>query len=127
MYDWARDTLTQLTFDAGNDRFPVWTPDGKRIVFGSDRAKQGVINLYWVNADGTGEPTRLTDSPNQQQPVSWHPSGKFLAFHESRGGSTGMDLMMLPMEGDAVRGWTPGTPTVFLATPAIEVLPKLLA
>jgi serine/threonine-protein kinase len=102
----------------------VWTPDGKRIVFGSDRAKQGVINLYWVNADGTGEPTRLTDSPNQQQAVSWHPSGKFLAFHENRGASTGLDLMMLPMEGDAVRGWTPGTPTVFLATPATEVLPS---
>ena len=80
VYDWARDTLTQLTFDAGNDRYPVWTPDGKRIVFGSDRAKQGVLNLYWVNADGTGEPTRLTDSPNSQQPVSWHPSGKFLAL-----------------------------------------------
>jgi serine/threonine-protein kinase len=124
VYDWARDTLTQLTFDPGNDRFPVWTPDGKRIVFGSDRAKQGVINLYWVNADGTGEPTRLTDSPNQQQAVSWHPSGKFLAFHENRGASTGLDLMMLPMEGDAVRGWTPGTPTVFLATPATEVLPS---
>jgi serine/threonine-protein kinase len=123
VYDWARDTLTQLTFDAANDRFPVWTPDGKRIVFGSDRAKPGVINLYWVNADGTGEPTRLTDSPNQQQPVSWHPNGRFLAFHENRGGSTAIDLMMLPMEGDAVRGWTPGAPTVFLATPAIEVLP----
>ena len=124
VYDWARDRLTQLTFDAGNDRFPVWTPDGKRIVFGSDRATQGVINLYWVNADGAGEPRRLTDSPNQQQPVSWHPNGRFLAFHENRGGSTGIDLMMLPMEGDAVRGWTPGTPTAFLATPAIEVLPS---
>ncbi len=123
VYDWARDTLTQLTFDAGNDRYPVWTPDGKRIVFGSDRAKPGVINLYWVNADGTGEPTRLTDSPNSQEPLTWHPSGRFLAFHESRGGSTGLDLMMLPMEGDAVRGWTPGTPTVFLATAAVEVLP----
>ncbi len=122
VYDWARDTMTQLTFDAGDDRYPVWTPDGKHIAFASDRAKKGALNLYWVNADGTGEPTRLTDSPNSQVPASWHPSGKFLAFFENRS-TTGYDLMMLPMDGDAVRGWTPGKPTVFLTTPATEVTP----
>jgi len=52
VYEWARDTLTQLTFDPGEDRFPVWTPDGRRIVFASDRAKRGVLNVYGVNADG---------------------------------------------------------------------------
>jgi hypothetical protein len=31
VYAWARDTLTQLTFDAGRDRMPVWTPDGRRV------------------------------------------------------------------------------------------------
>ena len=119
VYEWARDTLTQLTFDPGDDRWPVWTPDGRRVVFASDRAKAGVYNLYWVNADGTGEVTRLTDSPDTQRPGSWHPSGRFLAFHVARA-ATGNDLMMLPMEGDATRGWTPGTPTVFLSTPAVE-------
>jgi serine/threonine-protein kinase len=122
VYELARDTLTQLTFDAAEDRNPVWTPDGRRIVFNSDRAKAGVYNLYWVNADGTGEVTRLTDSPNSQRPFSWHPSGKFLAFYENRA-ATSADLMMLPMEGDATRGWKPGTPTVFLSTPAAEVGP----
>ena len=82
VYDWARDTLTQLTFDPGDDRLPVWTPDGRRIVFASDRAKPGTYNLYWVNADGTGEVTRLTDSPEDAvRGSSWHPSGRFLAFH----------------------------------------------
>ena len=85
VYEWARDTLTQLTFDPGQDRIPVWTPDGRRIVFASDRAKAGITNLYWVNADGTGDVTRLTDSPESQIPWSWHPSGKFLAFHANRG------------------------------------------
>ncbi len=122
VYEWARDTLTQLTFDPGEDRNPVWTPDGRRIVFASDRAKPGVSNLYWVNADGTGEVTRLTDSPDNQVPWSWHPSGKFLGLHAIRG-ATLVDLMILPMEGDAARGWTPGKPTVFLSTPATEAGP----
>jgi Tol biopolymer transport system component len=122
VYEWARDTLTQLTFDPGEDRAPVWTPDGRRIVFSSDRAKPGINNLYWVNADGTGEVTRLTDSPNIQVPFSWHPSGKFLAFLDLHPGPAA-DLMILPMEGDAARGWTPGKPTVFLSTPATEMIP----
>ena len=122
VYEFARDTLTQLTFDAAEDRGPVWTTDGRRIAFASDRAKAGVYNMYWVNADGTGQVTRLTDSPNTQWPAAWHPSGTFLAFTETRG-TTGPDLMVLPMAGDATRGWTPGTATVFLSTPAAEAVP----
>jgi dipeptidyl aminopeptidase/acylaminoacyl peptidase len=124
VYEWSRDTLTQLTFDPNEDTDPGWTPDGRRIVFASDRAKPGTKNLYWVNADGTGEVTRLTDSPNVHVPGAWHPSGKFLSFmHQNSSGtaSTGWDLMILPMEGDAAKGWTPGKPTTFLATPAAEV------
>jgi Tol biopolymer transport system component len=122
VYEWARDTLTQLTFDPGEDRNPVWTPDGRRIVFASDRAKPGKSNLYWVNADGTGVGAQLIDSPDNMVPWSWHPSGKFLAFHVG-GGATSVDLMILPMEGDAARGWRPGKPTVFLSTPAVEAGP----
>lgn len=107
VYEWARDALTQLTFDPGDDRNPVWTPDGKRIAFNSDRAKAGFSNLYWVNADGTGEPERLTDSPRSEVPTSWHPSGKFLAFHTGR-------PMLLPMNRNSAGGWTPGNPTALL-------------
>jgi serine/threonine-protein kinase len=122
VYEWARDTLTQLTFGPGQDGFPVWTPDGRRIAFSSDRAQPGVRNLYWVNADGTGEVTRLTDSPEDQVAFSWHRDGKFLAFNTDRG-ATSWDLMILPMEGDAVRGLTPGKAAVLLSTPARETHP----
>jgi serine/threonine protein kinase/Tol biopolymer transport system component len=116
--DLTRDTLTQLTFEPGDDRGPVWSPDGQRLAFASDRAVAGVFNLYWMNADGTGEVTRLTDSPDNQGLSSWHPSGRFLAFG---GGRT--DLSILPVEGDPTRGLTPGTATAFLATPAAEGAP----
>ena len=122
VYEWARDTLTQLTFGPAQDQLPVWTPDGRHVVFSSDRAKPGTANVFWVNADGTGDVTRLTDSNAHQIATSWHPSGKFLVFMEGRTTSR-FDLMILPMEGDAVRGWTPGKPTAFLTTPAIKVMP----
>ena len=42
----------------------VWTPDGRRLIFSSERA--GARNLFWQAADGTGAVERLTESPNTQ-------------------------------------------------------------
>ena len=120
VYEWARDTLTRLTFDPAVDQKPVWTPDGKRIVFASQRAK-GPVNLYWQSAEGTGEVQRLTESSNPEYPSSFHPNGKYLAFSETTQNLS--DLMILPMEGDEKSGWKPGKPSVFLSTPATEYEP----
>jgi Tol biopolymer transport system component len=118
IYDWARDTLSRLTLDAASNSFPVWTPDGRRIAFASTRADKSMLNLYWQRADGTGEVQRLTESKNSQVPVSWHPSGKVLAFEESNPQQSNM--MILPMEGDEASGWKPGKPTVLLKGPFRE-------
>jgi Tol biopolymer transport system component len=122
VYEWAKDSLTQVTFDPGEDRNPVWTPDGRRLAFSSDRANPDIRNLYWVNADGTGDVTRLTESGENQIAFSWHPSGAFLAFQTLREG-TSWDLMVLPIQGNARQGFSPGAPTAFLATPASELWP----
>jgi len=119
VYEWGRDTMSRLTFDPGEDAFPVWTPDGQRIAFASTRDKV-TLNLYWQPADGAGEAQRLTESANAQFPVSWHPSGKFLAFQE-RSPQTDWDILILPVEGDEASGWKAGKPTVFLNSPFAEV------
>jgi serine/threonine-protein kinase len=121
IYEWMRDTLTRFTLDPGDGRKSVWAPDGKRIVFTSNRAK-GQFNLYWQRADGTGEVQRLTESSNPQMPSSFHPSGKYLAFFEASA-KVSNDLMILPIEGDETSGWKPGKPSVFLSTPANEQEP----
>ena len=120
-YDVARDAPTKLTTDPGVDRNPVWTPDGRRLVYASSR--RGAQNLWWQRADGSGVATRLTTSPNVQYPGSWEPSGRFLAFQETRP-QTGNDLLILPIEGDDVSGWKPGKPTVFLDEPYAESVPR---
>ena len=122
VYEWERDTLSRLTFDPGEDIYPVWTPDGGRIAFSSTRAEQATRNLYWHRADGTGEAERLTESKNPQYPTSWHPSGKFLAFQETNQ-QTSWDILILPLTGDEASGWKPGKPTVFLNGPFGELLP----
>jgi len=119
VYEWGRDTLSRLTFDPSDDRNPVCTPDGRRIIFSSTRADQAIENLYWQRADGTGDAERLTESKNTQFPRSLHPSGKFLAFGEANP-QTSWDILILPLTGDEASGWKPGEPTVFLNGPFIE-------
>jgi serine/threonine-protein kinase len=121
IYDWERDTMSRLTFGPANASWPVWTPDGQRIVFSSDR-EGSTPGLFWMRADGTGEPQRLTESKDLQIASSFSPDGKLLAFTELSPG-TNWDIWMLPLEGDEKSGWKPGKPRVFLNSPALEILP----
>ena len=122
VYDWELDTMSRLTFAPEFDGSPRWTPDGLRIVFASTRDNQNAPNLYWKRADGTGDIERLTESEFSQQPHSWHPSGKFLAFQQVNAG--GVDVLILPIEGDESSGLKPGQPTPFLEGPFVDVHPS---
>ena len=108
-YEWARDFTTRLTSDPSVDSYAVWAPDGRTIVFSSSRGLRQLANLYWVRADGTGEPHRLTESDQRQLASSWHPSGRYLAFDQQISRQQ-WDLMVVPMTVDG-SGWKAGTPT----------------
>ena len=82
--------------DAALDQFPVWTADGRRIVFGSQRAG-GVSNLWWQLADGTGAAERLAVSDRQQLPTGIAPDGTLVFYGQTP--STGCDLMRLTLDG----------------------------
>jgi serine/threonine-protein kinase len=96
LWDLARATLSRSTFDPGIDIYPVWTPDGRTVLFSSQRA--GARNLFAQAADGTGVVTRLTESPNQQDATSVSPDGKRLVFTENAP-TTGLDVMQLGLDG----------------------------
>jgi serine/threonine-protein kinase len=114
--DWARGALARLTTSNSHSQSPVWTPDGRRVAFASQRGERQVgntFNLYWQRADGSGNVQRLTTSDNAQAPGSWHPNGKVLAFEERA--PSHFNVMLLAMEGDEASGWTPGKPTTLLS------------
>jgi Tol biopolymer transport system component len=96
IWDLARTTLTRATFDAAFDSYPVWTPDGRRVVFSTDRA--GARNLFWQAADGTGAVERLSESPNRQDATALSPDGRRLILTETFP-KTGEDVMQMALDG----------------------------
>ena len=95
LYDLAGDTqIQQLTFEGNNQR-PIWTPDGQRITFSSDR--EGTMSLYSMPADGSGAAERLTtaDEGTRHWPQSWAPDGQTLLFNVQRGEQIDWDIWSL--------------------------------
>ena len=90
----SRGSLTRLTFE-GRNHIPVWTPDGKRITFSS--ARRGHPNIFWKMADGSGDAERLLTSKQHQDPGSWSPDGKTLAYAELHP-ETNWDIWLLLLE-----------------------------
>ena len=120
VYDIGGDTMSRLTFHPDNDWSPIWSPDGRHVVYGSWRADAGTFNLFLHRTDGSGEPMRLTTSRNFQLPIEWHPDGRQLLYAERRQ-QTGQDLMLLPLAPAPGGGWTAGTPTPLLTSAANEM------
>ncbi|HQR31673.1 MAG TPA: protein kinase [Blastocatellia bacterium] len=97
LFDLVRGTETRLTVDPADDRFPVWSPDGSRIVFSSTR--KGMSGLYLKDATGAGQEELLFESANGKNPMQWSPDGRFILYRESDP-QTRQDLWMLPLEGE---------------------------
>ena len=86
VYDLNGSTQMRQMTGEGNNMIPIWTPDGERLMFSSDR--DGEERIYWQLADlsGVAEPLTPLDERLRQIPSSWTPDGRTLSFTK-RGGS----------------------------------------
>jgi serine/threonine-protein kinase len=79
IYDLETRTHRRLTFE-GNNLSPLWTSDGRRIAYSSERS--GKLELFWQPADGSGAPEPLLSSDVDLAPGAWSSGGDLLAYVE---------------------------------------------
>ena len=111
--DLKRNAASRLTFDTGNEIWPVWSPDGSRIAYASDR--NGSFALVQKLASGAGEEEPVyAEKGVNIGPSDWSKDGRFIAcLRIASGGKP--DILVLPTSD-----WKPN---VFLATPFAEWRP----
>ena len=119
--DLERDTISRLTHLPGRNNAPLWTPDGKSIVFVS--LFQAAPGLFWTRADGAGDAQRLTDTKTSQFafPCSFSPDGKRLAYFQLNADGH-REIWTALVEGDRDHPRL-GKPQAFLRTSFSEAYP----
>lgn len=97
--DTSRGVQTRLTSGPGSNSGAVWSPDGSRIAFQSDRKHQA--DVYLRLATGTGADEAITDEDSQKIPIDWSRDGRFLTiFDREGGGNRRIQLSAIPLSGD---------------------------
>src|SRR5436190_11029766 len=96
MLDLDRRLMSRFTYDPAAELVPIWSPDGTKVVYNSNRG--GRFNLYVKAASGSGAEELLLRTEQNKAANDWSPDGRYILFR-SPSLSTGFDLWALPMEG----------------------------
>ena len=90
MLDLRSRAVTRLTSDPAIDTAPCFSPDGRQIVFESDRG--GSQQIYVMNVDGSGQ-RRISFSPGANGTPVWSPRGDLIAFTKRVGNNFTIGVM----------------------------------
>ena len=114
IFETDRGVSTRLHFGALDEGSPVWSPDGVRVVYRSDR--RGPPDIYQITVGSPESERPLLEAPGVQQPEDISSDGRFLVF--VNGAAVGAaDVWLLPLRGE-------GKPFAWLATPFNETSPR---
>jgi eukaryotic-like serine/threonine-protein kinase len=99
---WVHDVVTGAKALAagvrGNDNLPVWSPDGRRLAFTSNRGGDYDLYIKDLNSD---EPERVVLATGRRQfPRDWSPDGRLLAYTREDLGSPVRDIFFLRLDQD---------------------------
>jgi serine/threonine protein kinase/Tol biopolymer transport system component len=113
LYDSALTRKSRFTFDPAFDNNPVWSPDGRSLVFNSDRKARLKFDLYLKDASGARDEEPLFESDEYKRATSWSADGRFIAYISSEGRNGKGDIWVLPLAGER-------KPFPFIQTPQID-------
>ncbi len=117
IYEFARSSMTRLSFEPKPQCCLAWTPNGEYLAFSSGG------NLAWVRSDGNGKVERLPASDLTGSPWSFSPAGNWVALFRLVP-QTGFDLWVAPVES-AARTLRVGTPKSLLREPGTQAAPAI--
>ncbi|MGH9447940.1 MAG: TolB family protein, partial [Terriglobia bacterium] len=112
LYDASQATGTRFTFGSPGVVSPIWSPNGKRIIFSSNPS--GVWDLYQKLASGAAGEELLLKSDENKWPSDVSRDGRFLLYYALDAGTKAADIWVLPLQGDR-------KPFPFLRTPFDEL------
>jgi Tol biopolymer transport system component len=96
--DLKREVSSRATFDPKDEIWPVWSRDGNRFAYSSDR--DGLFSIFIRDANGIGgDRELLADHTIQAAPLDFSPDGKWLAINVLPA-SRRWQVKMLPLQGD---------------------------
>jgi len=96
--DMSRNTDSRLTYGPLSSTTPVWSADGSKIAFSSNRT--GSFNVYEKNASGVGQEDVLDKDQRVKVARDWSHDGQYLVEEVDRSAKAGIAVWVLPLFGD---------------------------
>lgn len=102
IHEFSRDVPTRFTFDPALHRLPSWSPDGRQVIFASNR--KGQWNIYRKAANNAGTEEALFDSNVNNIATDWSSDGKYIAFFTTGDKRTKADSWILTLPSGQANG-----------------------